>query len=81
MHGLPSTPWTEEYQSELLEMTHRVFDRVDAVVGEHVWNFADFAVAPGVFRADGNKKGVFTRDRRPKSAAHVLRRRWRALTS
>ena len=81
MHGLPSAPWTEEYQSELLEMTHRVFDRVDAVVGEHVWNFADFAVAPGVFRADGNKKGVFTRDRRPKSAAHVLRRRWRALTS
>src|SRR3954452_18672688 len=78
MHGLPSAPWTEEYQSELLEMTHRVFDRVDAVVGEHVWNFADFAVAPGVFRADGNKKGVFTRDRRPKSAAHVLRRLWRA---
>jgi beta-glucuronidase len=81
MHGLPSSPWTEEYQCELLEMTHRVFDRVDAVVGEHVWNFADFAAAPGVFRADGNKKGVFTRDRRPKSAAHVLRRRWRALAS
>ena len=81
MHGLPATPWTEEYQAELLEMTHRVFDRVDAVVGEHVWNFADFAVAPGVFRADGNKKGIFTRDRRPKSAAHVLRRRWRALAS
>ena len=79
MHGLPSAPWTEEYQSELLEMTHRVFDRVDAVVGEHVWNFADFAVAPGVFRADGNKKGVFTRERRPKSSAHVLRRRWRQL--
>ena len=77
MHGLPASPWTEEYQAELLEMTHRVFDRVDAVVGEHVWNFADFAVAPGVFRADGNKKGVFTRDRRPKSSVHVLRRRWR----
>ena len=77
MHGLPASPWTEEYQAELLEMTHRVFDRVDAVVGEHVWNFADFAVAPGVFRADGNKKGVFTRDRRPKSSVHILRRRWR----
>jgi len=25
---------------------------------------------------DGNKKGVFTRDRRPKAAAHLLRRRW-----
>ena len=28
-------------------------------------------------RVDGNKKGVFTRDRRPKAAAHHLRRRWR----
>ena len=33
---------------------------------------------PGVVRVDGNKKGVFTRDRRPKAAAHALRRRWRA---
>ena len=24
-------------------MNHRVFDRIDAVVGEQVWNFADFA--------------------------------------
>ena len=50
-------------------MYHRVFDRVDAVVGEQVWNFADFATAPGVMRVDGNKKGVFTRDRRPKARA------------
>jgi beta-glucuronidase len=27
-------------------------------------------------RVDGNKKGVFTRERRPKAAAHALRRRW-----
>jgi beta-glucuronidase len=27
-------------------------------------------------RVDGNKKGVFTRERRPKSAAHLLRSRW-----
>ncbi|GID70866.1 hypothetical protein Acy02nite_87470 [Actinoplanes cyaneus] len=31
----------------------------------------------GIHRVDGNKKGVFTRDRRPKAAAHELRRRWR----
>jgi beta-glucuronidase len=72
-------PWTEEYQVELLDMYHRVFDRVDAVVGEQVWNFADFATGPGVMRVDGNKKGVFTRDRRPKAAAHLLRQRWRQL--
>jgi beta-glucuronidase len=46
-------------------------------VGEHVWNFADFATTSGITRVDGNKKGVFTRDRRPKAAAFTLRRRWR----
>jgi beta-glucuronidase len=60
-------------------MSHRVFDRVDAVVGEQVWAFADFATPPAVTRVDGNKKGVFTRERRPKAAAHALRRRWRGL--
>jgi beta-glucuronidase len=76
LHSVAPVPWTEEYQVEYLEMNHRVFDRVDAVVGEHVWNFADFATMSGVRRVDGNKKGVFTRDRRPKAAAHLLRRRW-----
>jgi beta-glucuronidase len=72
-------PWTEEYQVAYLEMYHRVFDRIDAVVGEQVWNFADFATTSGIVRVGGNKKGVFTRERNPKSAAFVLRRRWRAL--
>ena len=59
------------------EVRRAVFDRHEAVVGEQIWNFADFATAPGIMRADGNKKGVFTRERRPKAAAHMLRRRWR----
>ena len=67
------------YQVELLEMSHRAFDRIEAVVGEQVWNFADFATAPGIMRVGGNRKGVFTRDRCPKAAAHLLRRRWRGL--
>ena len=77
LHAVVPQPWTEEYQADYLDMNHRVFDRVDAVVGEQVWNFADFDTKPGVFRVDGNKKGAFTRDRRPKAAAHLLRRRWR----
>lgn len=76
MHSLWSQPFTEEYQVAVLDMSHRVFDRVDSVVGEHVWNFADFQTQAAVFRVDGNKKGVFTRDRRPKAAAHLLRQRW-----
>jgi beta-glucuronidase len=77
LHSLVPEPWSEEYQVAYLEMNHRVFDRFDAVVGEHVWNFADFATTSGIGRVGGNKKGVFTRDRQPKAAAHVLRRRWR----
>jgi beta-glucuronidase len=78
VHDVVPGMWSEEYQAELLAMFHRVFDRFEAVVGEHVWNFADFATAPGVMRVDGNKKGVFTRERRPKAAAYLLRRRWHA---
>ena len=77
LHSVTPTPWTEEYQVEYLDMNHRVFDRIDAVVGEQMWNFADFATTAGIMRVGGNKKGAFTRDRQPKSAAHTLRRRWR----
>ena len=76
LHTLDAAVWSEEYQAALLDTYHRVFDRVDAVVGEQVWNFADFATGPSFMRVDGNKKGVFTRDRHPKAAAHHLRRRW-----
>jgi beta-glucuronidase len=69
-------PWTEEYQTQLLEMSHRFFDRVDTVVGAQIWHFADFATSSGITRVDGNKKGVFTRDRRSKAVTAHLRRRW-----
>jgi beta-glucuronidase len=77
LHALMAQPWSEEYQVAFLDMNHRVFDRIDAVVGEQVWAFADFATTSGIMRVGGNKKGVFTRDREPKAAAHALRRRWR----
>ncbi|OJJ97807.1 glycoside hydrolase family 2 protein [Aspergillus aculeatus ATCC 16872] len=76
LHAVNDVPWSEEYQSRLLEMYHRVHDRLDAVVGEHVWNFADFQTTSQIFRVNGNKKGIFTRDRQPKAAARVLRERW-----
>ena len=77
LHSVRRQPWTEEYQMEYLAMNHRVFDRIDAVVGEQVWNFADFHTTAGIMRVGGNKKGVFTRDRQPKAAAFELRSRWR----
>ncbi|MFF2050247.1 beta-glucuronidase [Leifsonia sp. NPDC058194] len=79
LHSVWDMPWTEEYQTDLLATYHRVFDRIPEFVGEHIWNFADFMTGPGIHRVDGNKKGVFTRDRKPKGAAFSLRNRWRGL--
>jgi beta-glucuronidase len=45
--------------------------------GLHVWCLNDFKTAQAVRRAGGlNMKGIFTRDRRPKMAAHRLRAVW-----
>lgn len=76
LHSMYTDMWSEEYQCAWLDMYHRVFDRVSAVVGEQVWNFADFATSQGILRVGGNKKGIFTRDRKPKSAAFLLQKRW-----
>jgi beta-glucuronidase len=78
-HSIHELPWSEEYQYAFLEMHHRVFDRHPSVVGEQIWNFADFQTKPGIFRVLGNKKGVFSRDRQPKAAAHLVRSRWTKL--
>lgn len=76
LHSLHDLPWSEEFQVHYYDMYHRVFDRVDSMIGEQVWNFADFQTSIQIFRIDGNKKGIFTRDRKPKAIAHSLRRRW-----
>ncbi len=79
MHANPPVMFTEEYQVRLLEKFHSVFDRFPFVVGEHIWNFADFMTKQGVVRVFGNRKGVLTRNRQPKMAAEYLRSRWPAI--
>lgn len=79
IHKLPSVQWSEEYQIEYLEHQHEVFDSCDSIVGEQMWNFADFQTVEGILRVNGNKKGAFTRDRQPKMAAHLLKQRWEKL--
>ncbi|PVH95058.1 glycoside hydrolase family 2 protein [Periconia macrospinosa] len=76
-YGKPKIIIEYKHQSYILEIYHLVLDRLERVVGEHVWTFADFQTSQLVFCVDGNKKGVFTRARRPKAAAQVLRNRWR----
>ena len=78
LHNLPGELWTEEYQGELLQQMIAVLRRNDFICGEHVWSFSDFRTGQNYTRAYGNRKGVFTRDRQPKMAAHQLRAIWQA---
>ncbi|TMS13823.1 Beta-glucuronidase [Larimichthys crocea] len=80
LHSDPPMMFTEEYQNVVLESYHNVFDqkRKQYVIGELIWNFADFMTAQGITRVVGNKKGIFSRQRQPKSAAFILKERyWR----
>ncbi len=76
LHDTTSVMYTEEYQVEYYEMNNNVFDEYEFVVGEQAWNFADFATSQSLLRVQGNKKGLFTRDRKPKMVAHYFRKRW-----
>ena len=76
VHALPAETFSEEFQEEYLVENFKAIDSCEGCIGEHVWNFADFKTKEGLRRARGNRKGVFTRDRQPKLAAHFLRKRW-----
>ncbi len=76
LHSLPSESFSEEFQMEYLHENCEAFDSAEGCIGEHVWNFADFKTKQGLTRVRGNRKGVFTKDRQPKLAAHFLRQRW-----
>jgi len=79
LHDVDPVMFTEEFQVEYLRANHEMFDECASFVGEQVWNFADFNTSQGIIRVQGNKKGIFTRDRKPKYAAHELRKRWLAI--
>ena len=76
MHDTVPVMFTEEYQVQYYEANHEVVDKCKNFVGEQTWNFADFATSQGIIRVQGNKKGIFTRERKPKMIAHSLRERW-----
>lgn len=77
LHANPPVMWSEEYQAELIAGYLEVAARRPYMCGMQVWNFADFAAVQGTGRVGGmNLKGVFTRTRQPKLAAHTLRRWW-----
>lgn len=82
LHMDPPFTWSEEYQAALMVQNFEAFDVLRGrgyFVGEMIWNFADFATPQDFKRVAGNKKGIFTRNRQPKTSAHVLRWRYHKL--
>jgi len=77
-HSTPPEMWTEDYQSEMISRYLDVAAKRSFMAGTLLWCFADFKTSQSIIRCNSmNLKGVFTRDRRPKRAAHMLRARWR----
>ncbi len=75
-HATSPQLFTEEYQVLFLEKYFEVIGSLPFMVGEHIWNFADFRAAQHHRRVVFNKKGVFTRSRHPKTAAFAVRKHW-----
>jgi len=77
-HSQPPEMFSEEYQSEFIKKYIEVCRSKPYVIGEHIWNLCDFKTPQGIMRMGGiNYKGVFTRDRRPKMAAHIIKQLWK----
>ncbi len=79
LHGTAPEMFTEEFQVEYYKAMNACLDERDFVVGETPWNYADFNTQPSPMRSGGNRKGLFTRDRKPKMAAHYFKDRWKHL--
>jgi len=76
-HAQPPEMFSEEYQAEMLVRYIELLRQKPYVIGEHIWNLCDFKTSQGVTRVGAlNYKGIFTRDRRPKLAAHRIRALW-----
>jgi len=77
-HALPSEMWSEEYQAEVIAAAIQVLRSKPYVIGQMTGPLADFKTPQSADTPMGMcYRGVFTRDRRPKLAAHSLRTLWR----
>ncbi|KRX63218.1 Beta-glucuronidase [Trichinella sp. T9] len=77
----PPVMFSIQYQLEILEAHHSVFDELKEqfLIGEMVWNFADFMTDDSLTRVVGNHKGVFHRNRQPKLSAYLMQKRYKKL--
>ncbi|MGT2887093.1 beta-glucuronidase [Streptococcus didelphis] len=79
LHSMWEIPYTEEFQCDFYDMSHDVFDTIPNLVGEQVWNFADFETNLMILRVQGNHKGLFSRNRQPKQVVKTFKKRWTSI--
>lgn len=79
IHRNVAQMFSEGYQWEYYEKINEVLDERNFVIGEHPWNFADFDTIDGCMRVSGNKKGLFSRERNPKSVVRYFKNRWNSI--
>ncbi len=78
LHSDPPEIFTEEYQAAFLKAYIDVIRSKEFTIGEHIWNLVDFKTPQCHWRTVLNRKGLFTRDRQPKLAAHLIRQLWQS---
>jgi len=76
LHSISDQMFSEEYQTKIISRYIDLFRKKEYVIGEHIWNFADFRTPMHFRRVMLNLKGVFTRERLPKSVAFKLKEIW-----
>ncbi|XP_046675296.1 beta-glucuronidase-like isoform X1 [Homalodisca vitripennis] len=79
LHTLPETMWSEDYQVVTHLEHFKAFDMLrqeGTIAGELLWNFIDFNTPQEYIRPGRCVKGLFTRERQPKHAAHTVRNRY-----
>ena len=75
-HSMFDLQFTEEFQAEFLKRYIEYLQNRPDVAGMHIWHFADFSTNQLPLRVQGNRKGVFSRNREPKAAAFAVRQAW-----
>jgi beta-glucuronidase len=78
LHVNPPMEFTEDYQMQFHASYFKAFDKYRGkfLIGELIWNFADFMTDQGTNRVWGNRKGILNRQRQPKPAAYLVRDRY-----
>ncbi len=74
LHSDPPEMWTEEYQAELLRRTwQEVLLCHENIIGGSIIELCDYRSPQNFRRLKHQKKGLYTKDRTPKYAAHIIK--------